>query len=76
MPGGVDREPRHLRAPRTAADAMLVDRTGALPLPRRNERGERAARRAVLDHAAAGRARLEFLRQPEQVDQPVEHMGL
>ena len=76
VPGGVDREPRPLRASRAAACAMPVDRTGTRALARGNERGQRAARRAVLDRAAAGRARPVALRQPEQVDQPVEHVGL
>ena len=56
--------------------AVFVDRAAAGALARCEERGERAARRAVLDDAAAGRARPEPLRQPEQVDQPVEHVGL
>ena len=56
-------------------DAVLVDRAGARALARGDERGQRAAGGAVLDHAAARRRRSIALRQPEQVDEPVEHVG-
>ena len=73
VPGRVDGEP----LPRcTVAGAVHVDGAAAGALAGGEQGGERAARRAVLDDAAAGRARPEPLRQPEQVDQPVEHVGL
>ena len=55
---------------------MLVDRAGARALARGEQRGERAARSGVLDDPAARRGRAEPVGQPQQVDQPVEHMGL
>ena len=73
---GVNGEPLPRSARWAVADATFIGRAGARALARGDERGQRAARRTVLNDAAAGRARAEALRQPEQVDQPVEHVGL
>ena len=73
---GVNGEPLTWGACRAVAHATIIGRAGARALARGDERGQRAARRTVLNDAAAGRARAEALRQPEQVDQPVEHVGL
>jgi len=73
---GVDGEPLPGRVLRAEADAVPVGGAAAGALAGCEERGQRAARGTVLNDAAAGRARTESLRQPEQVHQPVEHMGL
>ena len=57
-------------------EAMLVDRAAARTFARRDQRGEGAARRGVLNDPAATAGGTESGGQSEQVDEPVEHVRL